>query len=355
MREEQPLASGGDVAAFAGLCSTIRDLSRWVGFFLSAWPPRDEPDNPPLSRATRREMQQTGRGFTPHLESRAIGDAPELFSGGYGFGLSCQHNGRWERVGHGGGLPGFGSHMCWAPAYGVGVIALANVTYANVHGACGDALEALIENAGIQPRKSIPSSALHDAHADLLSLLNCWDDTLAERLFADNFFLDRDREHWRADLEALQEIHGTFITAGDINVGNWLRGERRLDAERGWCVVWATLSPTVPPRVQTLKLHSVLPPTAEMLSIAERLIELTARPRRRELDRLLSADCDRDIAWKQLQLVNLEIGACSLKDVSSGDGVSFAEFSVVGTGRTLTLALRTNGRSKLTEMRFVLE
>ena len=35
LREEQPLASGGDVAAFAGLCSTIRDLSRWVGFSLS--------------------------------------------------------------------------------------------------------------------------------------------------------------------------------------------------------------------------------------------------------------------------------------------------------------------------------
>lgn len=354
-REEQPLASGGDVAAFAGLCSTIHDLARWIGFFLSAWPPRDGPDTAPLSRATRREMQQIGRAFTSGLESRRIGDPPEIFSGGYGFGLSCQHNGRWKRVGHGGGLPGFGSHMCWAPAHGVGVVALANVTYANVHDACGDALETLIDNAGIQPRKPLASTALRHAHEDLFRLLNCWNDDLAEQLFADNFFLDRDREHWQADLDALRKIHGTFIATGDINAGNWLRGERRLNAERGWCLVWATLSPTVPPRVQTLKIQSVLPPSAELLFVAERVIELTATPRRRELDRLLSSNCDRDIAWKQVQLVNLEIGACTLDDVISGKGGSCAEFSVTGGGRELTLTLHINRRGKLIEMSFLVD
>ena len=354
-REEQPLASGGDVAAFAGLCSTIHDLACWIGFFLSAWPPRDEPDTTPLLRATRREMQQTGCAFTPNLKARRIGEPPKIFSGGYGFGLACQHNGRWERVGHGGGLPGFGSHMCWAPAYGVGVVAMANVTYANVHDACGDALDTLLENAGAQPRKPLISTALHDAHENLLCLLNHWDDELADRLFADNFFLDCDREHWRADLDALREVHGTFIATGDINAGNWLRGGRRVNAERGWCLVWATLSPTVPPRVQTLKLQSVLPPSARMLSVAERVIELTATPRRRELDRLLSSNCDRDIAWKQVQLVNLEIGACTLGDVIGGNGRSCAEFSVTSGGRELTLKLQIDQRGKLTKITLLLE
>ena len=81
-REEQPLASGSDVAAFAGLCSTIHDLAHWIDFLLSAWPPRDEPDTAPLSRATRREMQQTGCAFTPSLKVRRIGEPPKIFGGG---------------------------------------------------------------------------------------------------------------------------------------------------------------------------------------------------------------------------------------------------------------------------------
>ena len=245
--------------------------------------------------------------------------------------------------------------MCWAPAYGVGVVAMANVTYAKMRGACRDALETLIDNAGVQPRKPLISTVLHNAHEDLLRLLNHWDDNLADGLFADNFFLDRDREHWRADLDALREVHGTFLADGDIDAGNWLRGERRVNAERGWCLVWATLSPTVPPRVQTLKLQSVLPPSAHLLSVAERVIELIARPRRRELDRLLSSNCDRDMAWKQVQLVNLEIGECTLGEVISGNGESFAVFSVLGSGRELTLALRIDRRGKLTKMSFLLE
>jgi hypothetical protein len=37
-------------------------------------------------------------------------------------------------VGHGGGYPGFGSHMRWHPASGLGVVALANARYAPVAG-----------------------------------------------------------------------------------------------------------------------------------------------------------------------------------------------------------------------------
>ena len=68
-------------------------------------------------------------------------------------GLSTMNNSHWQSVGHGGGVPGFGSHMRWAPDYGIGVVALANVTYANVHQACEDALNRLI-TAGQMPRVS---------------------------------------------------------------------------------------------------------------------------------------------------------------------------------------------------------
>ena len=354
-KREQPLPNGGDVAAFAGLCSTIRDLSRWVGLFLSAWPPRSSPHDGPLSRATLREMQQIGRPFEPRLESRSIGEAPLIHTGGYGFGLSTIRNARWARVGHGGGLPGFGSHMCWAPAYGVGVIALANVTYANVHDACSEALGMLIEEAETGARVPVTSDALHIAHDGLARLLNEWDDQLADDLFADNFFLDRDREHWQKDLASLRQIHGLLVADTPIKAVNWLRGGRRLEGEQGWCVVWTTLSPTVPPRVQILKLRSVLPPTAAMQSVTDRLMTLTGKPRRGELDQLLSSNCDRDLAWRQLQLTSIALGECKIVEVTQGDGQSWVEFSIVGDGRAVTLELCFNARGKLTKMDFLLD
>ncbi len=222
--EEQPLASGGDVAAFAGLHSTVRDLARWVGLFQSAWPPRSADDTGPLSRASLCEMQRIWRSYPPIVETHAIGAAPRVSGGGYGYGLSMIHNGQWQSAGHAGGLPGFGSHMRWVPAHGVGVVALANVTYANVHDACLEALAALIGASASRPRAVVLTPALQSAHDDLAQLLNAWDNGLADRLFADNFFLDCDRDHWRARCQQLREVHGALQPDRDVQPSNWLRG-----------------------------------------------------------------------------------------------------------------------------------
>ena len=351
-REEQPLSSGGDVAAFAGLHSTVRDLARWVGFFQSAWPPRDAPETGPLSRASRREMQRIWRSFAPLLETATIGAASRVSGGGYGYGLSMLHNGQWQSAGHAGGLPGFGSHMRWSPEHGVGIVALANVTYANVHDACIDALAALIRDSASRPRAVALSPTLRAAHDDLASLLNAWDNDLADRLFADNFFLDLDRDHWRARCQQLRQTHGALQPDGGAEPWNWLRGLRRLRGERGWCEVWATLSPTTPPRVQMLRIRSVLPPNDAMHDAAHCLAALTARPLRRELDRLLAATCDRDDVWRQLRLAHLVYGHCAIKDVVSGDGESHAAFRLEGNGRELLLELHANARGKLLSVAF---
>ncbi len=351
-KEEQPLPSGGDVAAFAGLHSTVRDLARWVGWFQAAWPPRHEDDAGPLSRATRREMQRIWRSFPPLVETVAIGADPQVSGGGYGYGLSMIHNGEWQSAGHAGGLPGFGSHMRWSPAHGVGVVALANVTYANVHDASIEALDMLVRASAARPREVVLTPTLKAAHDDLARLLNAWDDDLADRLFADNFFLDLDRDHWRARCQQLREAHGMLEPDGDVAPTNWLRGARRLRGERGWCDVWATLSPTVPPRVQMLRIRSVQPPSDALHHAAYRLAELSAHPMRRELDRLLAASADRDAAWKQLRLVHLVYGHCTIKEIVSGDGESKAAFRLEGDGRDLLLELCVNPRGKLLRVDF---
>lgn len=126
----EPIDGYGAFAPMGGLFSTPRDLARWMGFFVDAFPPRDEPgDGRPLSRSSRREMQQIHRVYEPVVRARGVGAVPIV--GGYGFGLSVEHDRQVGRlVGHSGGYPGYGSHMRWHPDTGFGVVVLANARYA---------------------------------------------------------------------------------------------------------------------------------------------------------------------------------------------------------------------------------
>ena len=59
---EEPFDGYGALASMGGIFSSVRDLAIWVAGFTDAFPPRDDPEGPhPLSRASRREMQQVHR------------------------------------------------------------------------------------------------------------------------------------------------------------------------------------------------------------------------------------------------------------------------------------------------------
>ena len=346
-RGEELLPSGGDVAAFAGLFTDLADLARWVGLFQSGWPPRDDPDDGILRRASLREMQQVWTMDTPGLQAASIGRTGAVNAGGYGYGLSMRHNGRYQTVGHGGGLPGYGSHMRWAPDYGIGVIALANVTYANVHAACRDALDLLITRGDLAPRRVQPAPALARARDGVNRLLAAWDDALADTLFADNFFLDTDRARWQREFAELRTRHGRLEPDGALAPENWLRGRWRMRGERGWCWVWISMAPTVPPRVQALDIESVLPPSPAMQAAVNGLAALCTHPTLRELDRLRATDSDRAALWEQVRLANVLCGACTVGDVLGGDGDCTARVRFVGEKGSVEVALRIDVRGKI--------
>ena len=212
------------------------------------------------------------------LPPTELGALPTLDVGGYGYGLSTMDHGGWQSVGHGGGLPGFGSHMRWAPDYDLGIVALANVTYARVHAACSVALRQLIETDELPRRVTMPSRALDTARDGIVQLLAEWDDALADRLFADNFFLDQERTRWQQRLEQLRETHGRLQPDGEIEPENWLRGRWRMQGERGWCSVWLSLAPILPPRIQALAIESVLPPGPVLSAVVARVMTLDGAP-----------------------------------------------------------------------------
>ena len=70
--EEPPLPDGA-FGAMGGMLTSTRDLAKYVGFLMSAWPPRDDPDTGPVRRSSVREMQQVWRPSPADGHARRAG------------------------------------------------------------------------------------------------------------------------------------------------------------------------------------------------------------------------------------------------------------------------------------------
>jgi hypothetical protein len=231
-----------------------------VGAFLAAWPPRDGPETGPIRRSSLREMQQVWRP-APASVTRTAGGGVQLNTGGYAYGLRVSQSCQFPTiVAHSGGLPGFGSQMRWLPEYGVGIIAFGNLTYTGWGGTVDRMIAALAQTGGLQPRAIEPSPALVQARDLAASLVVKWDDAVADRIAAQNLFLDRDKAHRRADLDELHAKLGACTPgSGFDHVENALRGSWTMACDRGRVRVAITLAPTMPPKVQHFSVAEVPP------------------------------------------------------------------------------------------------
>ncbi|MFT7585896.1 MAG: CubicO group peptidase (beta-lactamase class C family) [Cellvibrionaceae bacterium] len=351
-QNEEMLPSGGDNALFAGLFTTVADLGRWINLFLSAWPPRDEPDGGVLKRGSLREMQQPWSHATSYVRPQEIGDLSRLSTNAYGYGLFIQNDGQFPIVGHGGGLPGFGSYMCWSPEHNIGIIALGNQRYSGFSQVCTSALTYLIEKLKVPAYKLTPSAELLHAQDGINRLLHGWDDALADSLFADNFFLDLDRAHWKKGLDELRETHGSFRPGEEIVPENRLRGIWRVRGERGWCKMWLSMTPTVPPLVQKLDIKSILPLSTAMETMIPRLIKLVAQPVLASLDDLRSDDSDQANLWDKIRLARLICGICVMGDIVESDGRNRALITFKGEKADASVDIQLDQSGKLAKVRF---
>jgi hypothetical protein len=150
--------------------------------------------------------------------------------------------------------------MRWLPEYGVGIIAFGNRTYTGWGAPAEEALGLLAKTGGLQPRAVQPSPALADAKAFVSSLMNRWDDGLADRIAAVNLFLDRSKDRRKAEFERFRAELGACRAADTFAyVENPLRGEWLLACDRGQLRAEVTLAPTLPPLVQHLEVRRVKP------------------------------------------------------------------------------------------------
>ena len=255
--KDEPLLANGSFGSMGGMLTTLSDLGRYVGAFLAAWPPRDGAETPPIKRASLREMQQVWRPASAGVSR--TDSAIQLNSGGYGFGLRVAQTCQFPTVvSHTGGLPGFGTLMRWLPEYGVGIIAFGNRTYSGWGRTADAAIESLARTGALQPRLVQPSPALLSARDAAASLVVKWDDAVAERIAAQNLFLDESKDRRRAAVDRIHtQVGACTAGSGFDRVENALRGDWTMPCERGRVRVAITLAPTSPPLVQFLSVSPV--------------------------------------------------------------------------------------------------
>lgn len=256
----EPTMEHGAFGAMGGLQTSANEYSRWVAYLLSAWPPRDDADAGPVKRATVRELAQ-GSNF-PRLRLRFghTGSDACRQAATYGMGM-------WVAVdcdlgltlSHGGGFPGYGSHVLLMPDHGVGVFALANRTYAAPSAPVWDAAMALNE-AGFLKKRSPPiGDDLANAYRAVGAIYQHGDVGAGGDVLAMNFLMDRDADQWRRELADLKKKVGDCDTSAPVKPTSALAGAFTWRCAHGRVTGSVSLAPTHPSRIQEIKLDVKVP------------------------------------------------------------------------------------------------
>lgn len=174
----------------------------------------------------------------------------------YGYGLRIlDEPERGVVITHSGGFPGYGSNMRWTPGGEVGVIALANVTYAPMTEIAARIHDHVATQwTGAVRRRLTPELA--ETAERLVDLLDRWgrvghvdDDELGD-LFADNVEPDD-----AVDRRARNALAHGGLTLDEVVPINDARGKALCTSAHGSQVtVTFSLGPTRPVRVQEYEL-----------------------------------------------------------------------------------------------------
>ena len=153
---------------------------------------------------------------------------------------------------HGGGYPGYGSHVMLMPDHGVGIFVFTNRTYNGGSGPAWDAAVAL-HKAGALIARTIPVSALlADGYAAAGRIYAAGDVLAARDRLAMNFLMDHDATQWRKRIAAVKQEVGACASDAPVVATGALAGRFTWTCERGRVAGTILLAPTPDAQIQEL-------------------------------------------------------------------------------------------------------
>jgi D-alanyl-D-alanine-carboxypeptidase/D-alanyl-D-alanine-endopeptidase len=160
---------------------------------------------------------------------------------------------------HGGGYPGYGSHMMLMPDHGIGIFVFSNRTYNGGSGAAWDAAVAL-HRAGALTGRTIPVSATVAAAYRAAGAMYAAGNIAPGRdRLAMNFLMDRSAADWRAEFARLKGQVGDCRTDAPIQPTGALSGTFQWQCARGRLDGQLLLAPTNPAGIQALRFSIAAP------------------------------------------------------------------------------------------------
>jgi len=256
----EPTMAHGAFGAMGGIETSANDYAKWVAYLLSAWPARDGTEAGPVRRSSVRELS-TGANF-PSLRVRpgSSGATACRLAAAYAMGFYAMADcDLGLTLSHGGGYPGYGSHVLLLPDYGIGIFAFANRTYAGPRPPVWDAAMAL-QRAGLLTPRPVPASpALTTAYGAVVKIFAAGSITAAGDVLAMNMPMDRDADHWAREFTALKADVGSCDTGAPITPTAALSGRFTWTCQRGRVNGSLLLAPTREPRIQALDLSRATP------------------------------------------------------------------------------------------------
>jgi CubicO group peptidase (beta-lactamase class C family) len=115
----EPTMAHGAFGAMGGIQTSANDYAKWVAFLLQAWPARDGADAGPVKRASVRELAQganyPGLRTRPGASGRDACRMAGTYAMGFNAAMDCELG---LTLSHGGGYPGYGSHVLVLPDHG---------------------------------------------------------------------------------------------------------------------------------------------------------------------------------------------------------------------------------------------
>ncbi|WP_298172757.1 serine hydrolase domain-containing protein [Novosphingobium sp.] len=250
---EEPTMKDGAFNAMGGLEVSATDYAKWLAFIVSAWPPRDGADTGPAKRATVRQIIRGVNNAAVFHRYATDGDkqCPGTVSYGMGWRIigDCDYG---TVLAHGGGYPGYGSHVMVLPEYGVAFFALTNRTYSGPSQPVWD-IAALLRTKGVIARRGEPVS--EDLASFYTAAQTVWSagtvDALQGRV-AMNFPMDRTSANWAKVLAETKAKSGACETTAAITAEGAMSGTFTWKCEKGSIEGTVLLAPTKPITLQAL-------------------------------------------------------------------------------------------------------